>query len=150
MTSPQRHAHRHWLSYGWQNNCSLRVGTTAQSKYYCHRKSRCHCQYAWEDVRMWRSANLFDEQLGKWPNYPQNQHLSIIFHCQGVPERVFEQSQHCSPKSQCCLDLIIADNLVLLRWKYSVHLPWESLYKLRNNRPQYDQVSSTHVSNPAR
>jgi len=95
-----------------------------------------------------RSANLFDEPLGKGPMNPQNQFLSIVLCWQGVPEILFEPSQHWSPKPQRSLDLIICNTLDLLRRMYSARFPWESLCKHINYHPQHDQVWSACVGNP--
>jgi len=107
----------------------------------------CECCYEWQNARLRRSANLFDEPLCNWPIYLHNHLLSIVFLWQDVVEILFEPSQLWSPKQLGHIKLIICYTVDHFRWRYSVCLPFETLCKLRNNHPQHNQIWSGHVSN---
>jgi len=94
---------------------------------------KCQSWYEWHKVGLWRNDNLFDEPLGKWPIYPQNHFLPIVFDCQGVPEIVVEPRQLWSPTLQCSLDLIIHHTLDLFRHRYLVRLHHQNVNRSGSN-----------------
>ena len=46
-----------------------------------------------------KSANLFDEPLGRWPIYPMHHLLSDDFRCEGVSELLIEPMPPFQPQT---------------------------------------------------
>jgi len=130
----------------WRVNVRVQCQSRCVSEWNV--RVKYHGIYECQTLLFWRSANLFDVPLGKWPTYPQNYLLCIVVCCQWVQQLFFQPRQLWSPEQHCSLNRIIRQTVDLPGWRNLVSLPCKSLCKFWNNRPQHAPVQSACVSNP--